>query len=333
MGFRFRKSIKIGPARINLSKSGVGYSIGTKGLRYTKPAKGKSRTTASIPGTGISYTTSTGSKRKSNKSAAQTSGYSSATNSGGSLPVVLGVLAALVVIYLLREYWLGLLLLGVIIVCIYLLIRFTKARNAAELQAQIEAEREKLMAEKAREAERQRLEQERLEAERLEQEREKQELLAAEAEAQRKAEPKAYKVAGVQYYINNLLSMMEANYLYAYKKQDLIDTFNYNMPIYKTVCTATNMELVQEDDNSNDSNAVVVLLDQKIVGYIPRKECKHIRHLMDNDLVESFTFEVFGGKYKQVNEDYDWEKDKSTYTMETGEAEYGITIFIKEKLA
>lgn len=55
MGFRFRKSIKAGPLRVNLSKSGVGYSVGTKGFRYTKKAGGGTRTTASIPGTGISY--------------------------------------------------------------------------------------------------------------------------------------------------------------------------------------------------------------------------------------------------------------------------------------
>ena len=55
MGFRFRKSIKIGNARINLSKSGVGYSFGTKGFRYTKKANGGTRTTTSISGTGISY--------------------------------------------------------------------------------------------------------------------------------------------------------------------------------------------------------------------------------------------------------------------------------------
>ena len=55
MGFRFRKSIKAGPFRINLSKSGIGYSVGTKGLRFTKKAGGGTRTTASIPGTGISY--------------------------------------------------------------------------------------------------------------------------------------------------------------------------------------------------------------------------------------------------------------------------------------
>lgn len=58
MGFRFRKSINLGGGfRVNLSKSGVGYSWGTKGVRFTKTAKGKRRTTLSIPGTGISYVT------------------------------------------------------------------------------------------------------------------------------------------------------------------------------------------------------------------------------------------------------------------------------------
>lgn len=37
MGFRFRKSINLGGGvRINLSKSGIGYSFGVPGLRYTK---------------------------------------------------------------------------------------------------------------------------------------------------------------------------------------------------------------------------------------------------------------------------------------------------------
>lgn len=58
MGFRFRKSIPIGKHfRINLSKSGVGHSWGVKGARFTKTANGKNRTTLSVPGTGISYTT------------------------------------------------------------------------------------------------------------------------------------------------------------------------------------------------------------------------------------------------------------------------------------
>lgn len=56
MGFRFRKSVKLpGGFRVNLSKSGVGYSWGTKGFRATKTAGGKVRKTYSIPGTGLSY--------------------------------------------------------------------------------------------------------------------------------------------------------------------------------------------------------------------------------------------------------------------------------------
>ena len=62
MGFRFRKSLNFGPFRINFSKSGVGYSFGGKGFRVTKTATGKTRTTASIPGTGISYVKETGSR-------------------------------------------------------------------------------------------------------------------------------------------------------------------------------------------------------------------------------------------------------------------------------
>lgn len=57
MGVRFRKSKKIGPLRINISKSGVSYSVGVKGARITKRADGKIQTTTSIPGTGISNVT------------------------------------------------------------------------------------------------------------------------------------------------------------------------------------------------------------------------------------------------------------------------------------
>lgn len=54
MGMRYRKSLKFGPLRVNLSKSGVGYSVGNKFYRVTKKANGGMRTTATLPGTGIS---------------------------------------------------------------------------------------------------------------------------------------------------------------------------------------------------------------------------------------------------------------------------------------
>lgn len=55
MGFRFRKSVNFGIFRVNASKTGLGWSIGVPGARYTQMANGRTRTTASIPGTGISW--------------------------------------------------------------------------------------------------------------------------------------------------------------------------------------------------------------------------------------------------------------------------------------
>lgn len=75
MGFRFRKSVNLGPLRVNFSKSGVGYSVGGKGFRATKKAGGGFRTTASIPGTGISYVRDypTSGKKKASASTASPS--------------------------------------------------------------------------------------------------------------------------------------------------------------------------------------------------------------------------------------------------------------------
>lgn len=57
MGFYFRKSFKAGPARINLSKSGVGWSVGTKGFRFGHRAgSGRSKSSgASAKESGIGF--------------------------------------------------------------------------------------------------------------------------------------------------------------------------------------------------------------------------------------------------------------------------------------
>lgn len=84
MGFRFRKSIKAGPLRVNLSKSGIGYSVGGKGFRYTKKAGGGTRTTTSIPGTGISFVQdSVGSKKRT--SPARSSGITHKSQGGNNM--------------------------------------------------------------------------------------------------------------------------------------------------------------------------------------------------------------------------------------------------------
>lgn len=73
MGIRFRKSFKVAPGvRINLGKKGVGMSVGGKGFRYSVSPTGRRTSTIGIPGTGISYST-TSHKRKKKK--ARTNAY------------------------------------------------------------------------------------------------------------------------------------------------------------------------------------------------------------------------------------------------------------------
>lgn len=68
MGFRFRKSINLGGGvRLNVGKKGVGVSTGVKGLRLSHGADGKTRVTASIPGTGLSYQETVGGKKSQTK--------------------------------------------------------------------------------------------------------------------------------------------------------------------------------------------------------------------------------------------------------------------------
>lgn len=59
MGFYYRKSARLGPFRINLSKSGVGYSVGGRGFRTGVSSRRSRYTTFSLPGTGVGYRTST----------------------------------------------------------------------------------------------------------------------------------------------------------------------------------------------------------------------------------------------------------------------------------
>ena len=56
MGLVFRKSIKLlKGVNLNLSKSGVGLSVGTKGARVSINSKGQGNASIGIPGTGVYY--------------------------------------------------------------------------------------------------------------------------------------------------------------------------------------------------------------------------------------------------------------------------------------
>lgn len=69
MGWSFRRSINIGPFRINFSKSGISYSFGLAGFRTGVNSKGRRYSSMSVPGTGLRYNKSHSTSTKKKKAA------------------------------------------------------------------------------------------------------------------------------------------------------------------------------------------------------------------------------------------------------------------------
>ena len=58
MGFRFQRRVRVAPGvRLNLSKSGIGVSLGRTGLRLGMDATRRKYFSVGLPGTGLSYRT------------------------------------------------------------------------------------------------------------------------------------------------------------------------------------------------------------------------------------------------------------------------------------
>ena len=136
MSLRFRKSIKIAPGvKMNISKKGIGYSVGTKGARVSVGANGRVTRTIGIPGTGVYDTATIGNLNSSNSShssensstTSNASGNSYINSSGakppkknGCLSLLLKFLAFCVALALLPFVW---------IVCLIYLIFLRKRLN------------------------------------------------------------------------------------------------------------------------------------------------------------------------------------------------------------
>lgn len=87
MGFRMYKSVRLGKGvRLNLSKSGVGMSVGGKNLRYSVHSSGRRSASASLPGTGLSYRTTRGGGERSGSASSRRS--TSQATGQPQLPVV-----------------------------------------------------------------------------------------------------------------------------------------------------------------------------------------------------------------------------------------------------
>ena len=110
MAIRANKSFKLpGGTRLNLSRKGVGLSVGVKGARVGVGPRGVTKT-VSIPGTGIRHTTTTSTKRKTSKTkapAAAPLSFADLKPQYGKINFIIFIVLSAIVAILLPIVWLA----------------------------------------------------------------------------------------------------------------------------------------------------------------------------------------------------------------------------------
>lgn len=139
-----------------------------------------------------------------------------------------------------------------------------------------------------------------------------------------------YKVAGVSFYEDNIMSLAMRSSEYTMSKRELIDEGLTDERVWEYEFYPDKVEIVPEPDNPEDPKALKVLVDGVHVGYIKKGSCARMRRLLDGDRIHRIDVEMGGGRYKYVETDYT-ESGKETYTMDRGDVPLYVHLTVYEK--
>ena len=147
------------------------------------------------------------------------------------------------------------------------------------------------------------------------------------AAAKPHAEFERHKVAGTSYHLDAIMALAQENPDYDLTKREIIDDGLTDERIYQYTFADGPVELVDDPDNEYDPNAIKVLVAGQHIGYIKRGSTGRVHNLQRAGRVLGVTAEIYGGKYKVVtcDEDYDGTEHYDLIKDETG---YGAAIEI-----
>ena len=152
-------------------------------------------------------------------------------------------------------------------------------------------------------------------------------IIVEEKETKLEIKIKKYKVTGMSYRLENLLSLSLENEDYDLSKKLLIEKGYENERVYQYEFYPIKTELVPEPDNPHDPNAIKVIVDGVHVGYIKSGSCSHVHKLLKENRIEKIECRIGGGKYKYIG--YDEDDDK--YYLEKDESPFFVHLSISEK--
>lgn len=137
-----------------------------------------------------------------------------------------------------------------------------------------------------------------------------------------------FHVTGTSHYQKEIESLGSENYDFELSKKELIEQGFEDEKIYLYEFSPTKIELIEEPDNPHDPNAIKVVIDDVLVGYIKKGSCSHIKKLLHSGKIKKIDADIYGGKYKMLYSEFDDEKDKEVYYIEKDKSDYYVTIEI-----
>lgn len=145
-------------------------------------------------------------------------------------------------------------------------------------------------------------------------------------------EVKTYHATGMGHRMADLLSLSFENDDFLKSKKALVEDGLIGEKIWERDFYARKVELVPEPDNPYDPKAIKVVADGVHIAYIKKGSCAHLQKVIREGRIEAIRYEIGGGKYKYIAEDWDEDGLKEIYTLEKGSAPYFVWLYVTEKI-
>lgn len=115
-----------------------------------------------------------------------------------------------------------------------------------------------------------------------------------------------FKVAGVPHHVDDFFDALAVeNSDYNLSKKEIKEDFSDGDKIFEYDFSFSKVELIPEDTNPYDKNAVRIEADGHVVGYIGKNDTLKVRDLLNNPELFKIELNLAGGNYKYVSEDED----------------------------
>ena len=135
-----------------------------------------------------------------------------------------------------------------------------------------------------------------------------------------------HRIAGTSYHHDEIEGLGVPNDDYDLTAAEAAETYDFGDRIYEYVFFSK-PALVPEPENPNDPKAIRVEADGVHIGYIKAGSCSHVRKLMDAGRIASMDLEIYGGRYKELEE-----TESGRPKLSKDSSEYGakLTLYVKK---